>query len=317
MIAWLRRGAAAASLASDRSDLWPGASLGWLAYVGWIPLLLVVAPPRAADLAQLGVELVRSGAFPANVVALSVAVVAGAMLLYVVAAMAEVAVARGLGALPSRDDGASVPTLAVLAAMLLASVPAAVALTWLLLGAVESAPAVYSAPGPQGSFFLRLGATLAPQLAVFVVAVLLGQMMGGAVILPVLAAGGAGSAAAGRNGLRDLLRRPGPALATTVVAWLKDVLLFIVVLGLLRVLWEPIGRELGPGLLSNPEALVLLLGFVAIWLALLLMGGGLHAFVFAWRLLDRRAADEDSHRPVEDAARGSEGMPSVQGGGER
>ena len=43
MRAWLRRGAIAAQKAADRSDLWPAGALASLAFLGWVPLMLVVA----------------------------------------------------------------------------------------------------------------------------------------------------------------------------------------------------------------------------------------------------------------------------------
>ena len=73
MTAWLRRGAAAAATVSERSDLWPAGALAALAYLGWLPLLLAIAPPTPGDVADLAVTLYSSGSFPANVIALTVA----------------------------------------------------------------------------------------------------------------------------------------------------------------------------------------------------------------------------------------------------
>jgi hypothetical protein len=46
---------------------------------------------------------------------------------------------------------------------------------------------------------------------------------------------------------------------------------------LLRVLWSPIGLQLDVGQI-DPGTALLLVGFVAIWLCLLLGGGALHAW---------------------------------------
>ena len=94
MRGWLRRGLAAAQLAGDRSDLWPAGSLAWLAYLGWLPLLVVLARPDPNDLAFFGVSIYTSSAFPWNLVALAAASVAIFVLLCVIAAAAEVALLR-------------------------------------------------------------------------------------------------------------------------------------------------------------------------------------------------------------------------------
>ncbi|HET6744763.1 MAG TPA: hypothetical protein VFH90_02825, partial [Candidatus Limnocylindria bacterium] len=44
----------------------------------------------------------------------------------------------------------------------------------------------------------------------------------------------------------------------------------------------PIAMALSDGRVANPSTLLLLLGFVAIWLALLLVAGALHVVVSAW-----------------------------------
>jgi hypothetical protein len=50
----------------------------------------------------------------------------------------------------------------------------------------------------------------------------------------------------------------------------------------LGVLWSPISTGLGDGLRSRPETILLLLGFVAVWLGLLLAAGALHVAISAW-----------------------------------
>jgi membrane protein implicated in regulation of membrane protease activity len=51
---------------------------------------------------------------------------------------------------------------------------------------------------------------------------------------------------------------------------------------LLRILWTPIGAAIDGGRLATPDTLLLLLGFVAIWLALLLAAGAVHVAMSAW-----------------------------------
>jgi hypothetical protein len=63
---------------------------------------------------------------------------------------------------------------------------------------------------------------------------------------------------------------------------LLDLISALVSLALLRALWGPIGAALDGGRLATPDTLLLLLGFVAIWLALLLAAGAVHVAISAW-----------------------------------
>lgn len=296
MRAWLRRGAAAAALASDRSDLWPAASLAALAYLGWLPLLLAVAPPQVPDVAQLAVQLASASLFPVNVVILCAVLVLGFMVLCLLAAIGEVAIVDRLRPASAAGRERAQSTLVALAVILVAAVPASLAIAWLLVAAVDVAPAVYAAPGSASSVPARLAAMLVPQLAVVVAAVLAGQVIGGIALRRALLAvengADAGSIVSLRGGVRLLGRRPLPWLGVAAVGWLKDAFLLGVSWGLLTILWRPIGEAIGPGLLGSPQVLVLLVGFVAIWLSLLLAAGALHAFVSAWWLAEWRTMDE-------------------------
>jgi hypothetical protein len=296
VIAWLRRGAAAAALASHRSDLWAAASLAALAYLGWLPLLLAVAPPQVPDVAQLAVRMASASIFPLNVVVLCVALVLAFMLLCLLAALGEVAILDRLRPVPGAGQVRGQSTLTALAVILVASVPASLAAAWLLVGAVEVGPAVYSAPGSAASVPARLAAMLAPQLAVLIVAVIAGQAIGGFALRRAILARGSGtgdtSIASLRGAVRLIGRRPLPWLGVALVACLKDAVLLGVSWGLLAILWRPIGEAIGPGLLDSPQVLVLLVGFVAIWLSLLLVAGALHAFISAWWLAEWRTMDE-------------------------
>jgi hypothetical protein len=288
--AWLRRGAAAAAIASERSDLWPAGALAWLAYAGWLPLLLAVAPPDVGDVADLAVSLYSSGSYPANVVALAAAAVGGFLLLAYLAVAGETAMARGLR--PDRDGpGAGEASLAGLSVMLLATVPVALAAAWLLLGAAVSAPAVYTAPGPDATVIPRLAAALLPQLVAVGGALLLAQAIGGRLLRETLAASADRLGPGLRAAAGDLARAPARWLGVAAVGWTKDALLVVGSWSLLRSLWDAVADSFGPGLLARPQGLVLLVGFVAIWLILLLVGGALHAFISAWWLLEEEAGE--------------------------
>jgi len=289
--AWLRRGAAAAAIASDRADLWPAGALAWLAYLGWLPLLLAVAPPQVGDVADLAVTLYSSGSYPANVVALAAAAVGAFLLLAFLAALGEAVVARAIRSAGTDTPGAGEAALAGVAVLLLATVPVAVAFAWLLLGAVANAPAVYTAPGPDATVIPRLAATLVPQLVAVCAALLAAQTLGGRLLRGALAARGDRLGAALSGAAADLARSPARWAGVAAVGWAKDAVLVVGSWALLAVLWGPIADSIGPGLLTRPQALVLLVGFVAIWLILLLVGGALHAFISAWWLIEEEAGE--------------------------
>jgi hypothetical protein len=286
--AWLRRGAAAAAIASERSELWPAGALAWFAYAGWLPLVLAVAPPQVGDVADLAVSLYSSGSYPANVLALAVAAVGGFLLLALLAVVGEAAVTRAL-----RPPRSATPeaVLAGLSVVLVATVPVALAVTWLLLAAVANAPAVYTAPGPDDTVIPRLAGTLVTQLAGVGAALLVAQALGGRILRGALAASSDRLGAEVRAGARDLAGAPARWLGVAAVGWTKDALLVVGSWALLRTLWGAIAGSLGPGLFARPQSLVLLVGFVAIWLILLLVGGALHALVSAWWLLEEEAGE--------------------------
>jgi hypothetical protein len=90
---------------------------------------------------------------------------------------------------------------------------------------------------------------------------------------------------------RDLAAAPARWLGVAAVGWIKDGLLVVGSWALLRTMWETIQDSMGPGLFARPQSLVLLVGFVAIWLILLLVGGALHALISAWWLLEEEAGE--------------------------
>ena len=73
---------------------------------------------------------------------------------------------------------------------------------------------------------------------------------------------------------------------------LLDVLVLVVTIALLSVLWMPIGTALDGGRLATSRGL-LLVGFVAIWLGLLLAAGAVHAWRFpTWWAISSRHGRE-------------------------
>jgi len=278
--AWLRRGAAAASLAGERGDLWPPATLASLVYLGWLPLLAVVAPPNGNDLEYFGVSLITSGAYPWNVVALCVAAVAGFVLLLLAAAVAELALAGLLRRRPTR--AASRTALSGLAVLLLATLPVIVAAAALVSGIVAVAPGVYISPDVQTPVLLRLAGALLPHLAGVALAILAGQVFGGLALRLAIHDAGHDTAGAIRLALRRIARDPWGPFGVALVGWLKDLVLLAGSYAALRALWAPVADRMSGGPLTRPETLLLLVGFVGIWLGILALGGALHAWISAW-----------------------------------
>ena len=288
---WLRRAAYAAQLASDRADLWPAGALAALAFLGWLPLLLVVAPIDPDGLLSLGNSLYTSSAFPANVVALSVALVAAFVLMCLMAGMAEAALQRMAAARSAPQLAFGRATLTALAVVLVAAIPAAGASAALVMGITAVAFEAFTSPDLDTPLLLRLAAPLWPFLIALLVTVLIGQAFGGAALRRALALGSPpiGRALAAAAG--DLRRHPARLLGLAAATLTKDAAWLALSYALLRVLWAPIGDDLAAGQLGGPDTLLLLVGFVAIWLALLLMAGALHVAVSAWWALELASVD--------------------------
>jgi hypothetical protein len=280
MLGWLQRGAEAAQLASDRSDLWPAGSLAWLAYIGWLPLVVVLGQPDSNDLAFLGVSLYTSSAFPLNVVALVAGAVALFGLLCLLAALAEVALMRSADASTSQTSLGRM-TVTAFAITLVSAMPAVLAATGVFAGLISVAPTVYQSPDIGTPVLLRLAAQLLPLLLLFVLGLLVGQAFGGIAIRRAHASGESVASSLAFSA-RRLIRMPWTWLGVAGAGMLADAISLLFTFSLLRVLWAPIGVSLADGLLAHPATLLLLLGFVTIWLALLLIAGALHVAVSAW-----------------------------------
>ncbi len=305
MRGWLRRALYAAQLAGDRADLWPAGALAWLAFVGWIPFLVVVARPDPNDLAFIGVSIYTSGAFPLNVIGLAVLALAVFALLCLASATAQVALLRSAAAPDPGRPPFSGAMLTGFTIVLLAAVPAIGALVALLAGVAAVAPDAFTSPDTSTPILVRLGAPLLPFLIVFVVALLAGQAFGGTALrLAHQAPGASITTVLGRAG-RALLRRPWGAMGVVLGGLLLDVLALVVTSALLSVLWMPIGSALDGGRLATPETLLLLLGFVAIWLGLLLAAGAVQVAVSAWWAIEQARHGREIAReelpPVEGA----------------
>jgi len=284
--AWLRRGAIAAQRAADRSDLWPAGALASLAFLGWLPLLIVVARLDIADVTFLATSLRASSAFPANVVALGVALVAGVLLLCLLAAAAEATLIRMATATETARQPFSHAVLAGLTVILVCVLPAAAATAALLLGAVALVPAELQSPDLGVPLPLRLVGLLLPFLLALLLATVAGQAIGGTALRLALARAAPSVAEALARAPRELLRRPWGRIGVATAGFVGDLIAVALTYATLRVLWAPIASELGRGRLASPDTLLLLVGFVATWLALVLAAGAWHVGISAWWTLE-------------------------------
>ncbi len=298
---WLKNARASWGTVTDRPDLWLAASLGSVVSLAWLPLLLSVAAlPRASDLAFLGAGLLGSSLYPWNVLLLAgvaTLVVLGACLL---AGLAEAALLRGAGhGTPGRS--LTRDTEAAFSVLLIAWLPAVAIATALTSGIAAVAPTEFGAPDIGGPLVLRILGHLVPLVVGLVAFVLIGQAFGATVLRRAVGAGAVPVGTALRGGLRDLLARPLRRLATAVVSTLIGLGALAVATVLLRQLWAPIQAELTGGQLVSPRAILLLVGFVALWLALVLAFGALHAWVSAWWSLELRLAGEGARPTLQEA----------------
>ena len=301
---WLRRALYAAQLAGDRADLWPAGALAWLAFLGWLPFMVVVARPDPNDLAFLGVSIYTSGAFPLNLIGLAALAVTVFALLCLLSAMAQVALLRSAAVPDAARPPFARATLTGFTIVVVAAVPAVGALAALLAGVAAVAPDAFTSPDTSTPILVRLGAPLAPFLILFVAALLAGQAFGGSALRVAHELPGAPiTTVLGRTG-GTLVRRPWGALGVALGGLLLDVLVLVVTIALLSVLWMPIGNALDGGRLATAETLLLLLGFVAIWLGLLLVAGAVHVAVSAWWAIEQA-------RHGREVGRG--GLPPVEG----
>ena len=294
---WLRHAADAARLAADRADLWLPGSLGALSYLAWLPLLLTVAAlPRASDLAFLGAQLVSSGAFPWNLLMIATLATLSVIGACGVAAFGEAALLRATG---GGTPGRSLlrETEVALSILLVALLPAVAVFAALAAGTAAVAPAEFGAPDLGGPLLLRIAGHLVPLLAALGAMMVVGQAFGAAALRWATGPNAVPVGRAMRAGLRDLVRHPARRFGLAFASTLTDLLALALTIALLRILWAPIGAELAGGQSISLQALLLLVGFVAIWLALVLASGALHAWVSAWWSLELARPGEEP-RPV-------------------
>jgi hypothetical protein len=169
--------------------------------------------------------------------------------------------------------------------VMLAALPAVIVLGAIAIGIAVVAPGEFGAPDLGGPLILRIAARLLPLWVILAAMVLLGQAFAAAAMRHAFAADGRLWSAL-RAGLSDLAHNPLRRLGVAATGTAADLLAIGVVLALLRVLWAPISVELAGAGLPSPAALVLLVGFVGVWIATLIGLGLLHAWTSTWWSLE-------------------------------
>jgi len=276
---WLRGGLAAAGVAAGRADLWvPGAIVSF-AFAGWAVFLAVVAgPPDEGDVLYLGVRLAASPWWPWNLVALVATVLSGIGAMLLAIAFGEVALLMGLS--DRERDGVPFTVPRTMRALGLAGAVVAVVGSLLAWTAAPSFVEAFTQPDPTTPYLLRVAAAAWPVLLALAAAAIVAQAFGAlALRQPWRAA---------VTTLRRRARRVVPQAGLTTAVFLAGQLLTGIVLG---AVWQPLSERLAEGRLSEPSTPVLLLGFVWIWLVLVILAGAVQAWITAWwsRELEPRA----------------------------
>ena len=286
---WFRHGGLAARLAADRWDLWLPGALGALSYLAWLPLVVTVGTaPRTSDLAFLGAGLLSSELFPLNVFLIATVAALGVLVACLVAALAEASLLRatGLGTLGRSMTRELEVTFSVI---LVAALPAVAVGAALISGIAAVGPAEFGAPALGVPLALRIALRLAPLLAAFAVLAWLGQAFGAMALRRAVGPTALPVGEAVRAALRDLIQQPLRRLGLALASFLADLLAVALAITLLHALWAPIGAELAGGQLVSPAALLLLVGFVATWLVVVLAFGALHIWFSSWWSLEMGA----------------------------
>lgn len=293
----MRRWLSAALRAGDIAE-WPAAwipgGLAWLAVLGWLPLAVTLVPaPAQSALTHFGAGMRTSGAWPLNLVLLLTGAVA---LIAVAAALAAIGNAVLLGRISGRDVEPS-DAGRMLGAAVVFGLPALIGAGIVIIAVAAVAPAEFNRGGASLDPVTRTALRIAPLLL----------FTGFLAVAGTVLAGIAGRVAVRHRSLADgLVRALGVARATGVPGAIHAIVsvvlasVYVVVGGLLtRVLWAPIGARLTGGEMADTGTILLLVGFVAVWLCIVLGGGALHAWATAtWTLLDRmETASMDPRAP--------------------
>ena len=280
---WLTGASTAAAHVSDRPQLWVIGGLAWASTAGPLALLLAVVPaPSVSDLTFFGARTFVAAAWPWNAVV--AAALGGLVVLLALGllSIADVAVLRERG---GARPGSAARAFAVTAA---GSIPVLLVAGAIALALARIAPAEFTAPDTaDGGPMLRTLLGIAPLLAVLLATVVIAGAYA-AVGRVLLVDRGVSLRGALSGAIPALVAaRPASAVHSFVAPAARLAYLAVATL-MLGVLWAPIGEQLAGGAGFGAAQAALLVGFVAIWLCLVLGGGALHTWgSVSWgRILD-------------------------------
>ncbi len=292
---WLTAAAVSAGQVADQPALWLPGGLAWLTTIGWIPFVVaVVRPPSIAELTYLGSALWTSGLWPLNAVLVAAAAVAIVVLALALASAGNAVLVAGAEGRPGSMRDAS----DLLVVALLGAVPVALCGLIIAVAIVAVGPVEFNRPGDSNPL-LRVVIRIAPLLVFGAVVAVAASTLGG---LAGRAATRGGSVSGGLAAVPALVARAGRAGIWHLAASVTVALGYLVLNGLLlSVLWAPIRPALDGRAPLDLAGGLLLVGFVAIWLCLVLAGGAVHAWasMTATILLGGPTTSNVAERPQE------------------
>ena len=291
----------AVRVASDHAALWLPAALAAMTTLGWVPFVFAVIPlPSDGDLAFFASSLVLSPSFPLNVVLPAGALICAVLSATVLGATGEAVLLRAINRLrglapANRSIDEEAARLWLI--RLVAALPALAVAVALMAMMAAVAPGEYQSPDlGRGPLLVRIALDVWPLFVLEVAAFAVGQAFGASAMRASIDAERTSIGRALMAGFRGLLRHPlrriavASAIDVVLAAWL------VLTWALLRVLWNPIGRQAESGALLTPASVALLVGFVAIWLCLVAGAGMLHAWSSTWWSLEVGAAEMGTRR---------------------
>jgi hypothetical protein len=271
---WLTEASTAARFVSDRPQLWVTGSVAWVATAGPLALLVAVVPaPNVSDLTFLGARVFVAATWPWN--AVTIVALAGLALLL---ALALVSLADEFLMREGQGGAASASLARAFAVTVVAALPVLVVAGAAALALARVAPGEFTAPDTSdGGPVVRTLVIVGPLLGLlFVTAVTAGAY---ATAARVLALHRQAKLRHALGGAIPLLAAAAPASAIqALVAPAARLAYLVLAIVMLSVLWAPIGEQLASGAEFGAAQGALLVGFVAIWLCLVLAGGALHAW---------------------------------------
>lgn len=292
---WLAAAGPAMARVADEPQLWIPGALAWLGGLGWAPLVVAVArTPTQGELAHLGAGIQSSGMWPLNLLLLALGAVAAVVAIVALGSLGNAALDAALVGRRVEPEDVGRRFVAAMVAVAPISLVAFV----ILVGVIAVAPSEFTRPGAETAPALRVALRLAPLIGAGILVAVVSAVLADLAGRLAVRAGDAGTGIVRAPRLVRDLGLPGAIHAVVTVA--AGLLFLAVATLLLGVLWAPIGAELAAGGVIDARAAGLLVGFVGIWLCLVLAGGALQAWGSAtWMALLAVAGGARAARPME------------------